>query len=244
MTTNSVSRAAEITAVLRDEILRGQYRPGERLPSERDLAGRFIANRGAVREALKKLEQLGIAAIHPGGVRVVPIEDSTLEVLGHILDLEDLPNAVLVDQLFAVIGALIAMSARTAIEKANDEQLDFARQIVAKIRTSKDVVSRQASWRELGDHFNEINQNLVLRLIGNGLKTQFMGRMEGIGVHARLDEETTLKITNELDAAIAARDAVGAAAAAQKHFNLVRERILEALQSLSDTSTHQAGQNS
>ncbi|HJN50562.1 MAG: GntR family transcriptional regulator [Pseudomonadales bacterium] len=243
MTINNVSRAAEITGVLRDEILRGQYRSGERLPSERDLAARFLANRGAVREALKKLEQLGIAAIHPGGVRVVPIEDSTLEVLGHILDLEELPNAVLVDQLFTVIGALIAMSARTAIETADDSQLDAARDIVARIRAAKDAVSRQASWHELGDYFNQINKNLVLRLIGNGLKTQFMGRMEGIGVEVQLDDATTLKIVNELDAAIAARDAGGVASAAQQHFNLVREKFLEALQSLADTSTHKVGNN-
>lgn len=242
MTINNVSRAAEIAGVLRDEILRGQYRPGERLPSERDLAGRFHANRGAVREALKKLEQLGIAAIHPGGVRVVPIEDSTLEVLGHLLDLQDLPNPVLVDQLFAVIGALIAMSARTAIETADDSQLESAREIVGRIRASKDAVSRQACWRELGNYFNQINGNLVLRLIGNGLKTQFMSRMEGIGLQVQLDEETTSRIINELDAAIVARDAVGVASATQQHFNLVREKVLDALQSLADVSTRKVGQ--
>jgi GntR family transcriptional repressor for pyruvate dehydrogenase complex len=46
------SRADEIARALRDEILRGGYRPGERLPSERDLAARMGANRSSVREAL------------------------------------------------------------------------------------------------------------------------------------------------------------------------------------------------
>ena len=49
------SRASDIADLLRDEILLGQYRPGERLPSERDLAARFQVNRGAVREAIKTL---------------------------------------------------------------------------------------------------------------------------------------------------------------------------------------------
>ena len=62
-----VSRTEEIAAVLKREILMGQYRPGERLPSERDLSKRFETSRGTVREALKKLEQLGIASIQLGG---------------------------------------------------------------------------------------------------------------------------------------------------------------------------------
>ena len=63
------SRTQQIAAELRDEILRGGYRPGDRLPSERDLSQRFEVHRGAVREALKKLEQLGVAVILPGGAK-------------------------------------------------------------------------------------------------------------------------------------------------------------------------------
>ena len=85
MTNNSKSIVECVTATLRDEILRGQYRPGERLPSERDLASRFEANRGAIREVLKKLEELGIASINPGGVRVVPIEEASLSILRPLL---------------------------------------------------------------------------------------------------------------------------------------------------------------
>jgi DNA-binding FadR family transcriptional regulator len=66
---------------LRDEILRGRFRAGERLPSERDLAERFGVHRGAVREALKKLEQLGVAEIRPGGARVLPLTEASLDVV-------------------------------------------------------------------------------------------------------------------------------------------------------------------
>ena len=66
----SQSKAEEITDILREEILRGQYRAGERLPSERDLSARFEANRGAVREAVKKLEQLGIVDVKPAAVNL------------------------------------------------------------------------------------------------------------------------------------------------------------------------------
>ena len=51
----TMSKHEEIADSLTRDILTGQYRVGERLPSERDLSSRFEANRGAVREAMKKL---------------------------------------------------------------------------------------------------------------------------------------------------------------------------------------------
>ena len=48
------SQDSTIAAELRDAILRGQYRCGERLPSERDLAQRFGVHRSTVREAFSK----------------------------------------------------------------------------------------------------------------------------------------------------------------------------------------------
>lgn len=69
MTTAPASRHDAIADALRSEILRGTYAPGDRLPAERDLAARLGANRGAVREALRKLEQQGLVVIRRGGAR-------------------------------------------------------------------------------------------------------------------------------------------------------------------------------
>lgn len=230
MTINNLSRAEEISATLRLEILRGQYRPGERLPSERELASRFEANRGAVREALKKLEQLGIAAIHPGGVRVVPIEEATLEVLGHVLMINDTPDPVLVDQMLEVGGSLNAMSFRTAIEKASDNQLLHMREIIGRILSNDSSEARKRELgQELGDYLLEVNGNLVLRLIGNGLRTQFMGHMEGLKDQIEVEEEQRTILLKKLDAAIACRDSEGAARAAREHFRLIQEKIFRLL---------------
>ena len=69
-----MTQDSRVAAALRDDILRGQYRCGERLPSERDLAQRFGVHRSTVREAFKRLAQLGVARIAPGGARVAPID--------------------------------------------------------------------------------------------------------------------------------------------------------------------------
>ncbi|MEO1294042.1 MAG: FadR/GntR family transcriptional regulator [Pseudomonadota bacterium] len=48
-------------------IVQGVLRPGERLPSERDLAETMDVSRPTVRDALKALEDRGLVTIRPGG---------------------------------------------------------------------------------------------------------------------------------------------------------------------------------
>ncbi|WP_433385276.1 FadR/GntR family transcriptional regulator [Micromonospora sp. KLBMP9576] len=52
---------------IRDAVVDGRYRPGEALPGERELAATFGVNRHAVREALRRLQQLGLVRISQGG---------------------------------------------------------------------------------------------------------------------------------------------------------------------------------
>jgi DNA-binding FadR family transcriptional regulator len=52
---------------LRDAVVAGAYRPGDALPGERELAAAFAVNRHAVREALRRLQQLGLVRVAQGG---------------------------------------------------------------------------------------------------------------------------------------------------------------------------------
>ena len=117
----SVPLSEQISAELRDEILRGRYRPGERLPSERDLAQRFEVHRGAVREALKKLEQLGLAKIEAGGARVNPLEEASLDVVRHMLTLSDSPDPRVVYEVFEATSGVMALGVRLCLERASAE---------------------------------------------------------------------------------------------------------------------------
>lgn len=62
---------------LRDEIVSGRMEPGSALPAERALCEMLNVNRGAVREALKKLEQARLVAIqHGGATRVLDFRET------------------------------------------------------------------------------------------------------------------------------------------------------------------------
>ena len=228
---NTTSKADEIVAVLRTEILTGQYRAGERLPSERDLAARFCANRGAIREAIKKLEQLGIAAVMPGGIRIVPVEEATLEVLGHLIDLDELARPDLIGQIFDVLGAMWSLSARSAVSAASDDDIDEMYRIVQNLIGSiGEQEENQRHLMELNDCCIAIHQNLVLRLVGNGLRTQFVDRLMNLDLQPSIDLDAMRLELGYLSEAILARNPNKVADAIIHYFQIVRDGILNPIE--------------
>jgi len=81
--------AEEIAEQLRSLILNGQYPPGSKLPPERELSKRLRVNRASLREALKKLEHLGLVRIRQGdGTRVQDfMQTGGIELVQHLLPL-------------------------------------------------------------------------------------------------------------------------------------------------------------
>jgi len=222
------SKAEEIIAVLRSEILRGQYRPGERLPSERDLAARFESNRGAIREAIKKLEQLGIVAVAPGGVRVLPVEEATLEVLGYLLELGEIQKPELIGQVLDVLAVMTSLSARSAVVEASDENITDMVQLVDQlVQTIGDKERHTEIWIQFSHKMMSIHRNLVLRLVGNGLRTQFLSSTMNLGFEPDIDISAVKQQLIRLRDSIKSRDEVNVRDAVIQHFQIIKIGLLE-----------------
>jgi len=56
----------EIVKIIQKQIMEGEMAPGDKLPTERELAETFDVNRATVREALRKLENLDLVEIRHG----------------------------------------------------------------------------------------------------------------------------------------------------------------------------------
>lgn len=223
-----ISRVDEILSVLRTEILSGQYRVRERLPSERDLAARFGVNRGAVREVIKKLEQLGIIEVTPGGVRVLPVEEATLDVLGYLLELDEIAKPELIGQMLDVLGAMTALSIRTAMTRATVAELAEIADAIACLVVSMDAgdgEQHHLNWRAVNEKLIDIHQNLVLRLVGNGIRTQFIGHIQ----RASFEHEVALSgIRNalvEFEASVRGGDIEAAEQAVIQHFQHMKNAV-------------------
>jgi len=227
----SASRSAAITAELRDEILRGRYRSGERLPSERDLAERFGVHRGAVREALKRLEQLGLADIRPGGARVMPIEEASLDIVEHLLDLQDPPDPVMVNQVLEVMSALFTMAARLAAERADDEQRAKILELIERLASQEfsDFHEHFRLVQQLGDRFVEAADNLVLRIVRGGLKTNFFEKIQSKMPHDPPSLAMRAPHFRRIASAIEARDGAAASEAVLELTRMAQRHALETL---------------
>jgi len=224
------SLAGTIAEELRDEILRGRYRAGERLPSERDLATRMEANRSSVREALKTLEQLRLIEIRPGGgARVTPVEEASLDVLEHLLVVDGAPDPVLAAQCLDVLELLTTGAVRFAVERGSDRELARARQLL------RIMSARRTTNEGYLDAFNELiglihtaSQNLVLQLVRNGIRSLFERRPELSQL--RPPRAQLEAISQMLEVALAERDAAAAQEGARRLVRANRERLLKALE--------------
>lgn len=105
-TTPGPSLVARLTAELRRIIERGDYKPGDRLPSEAEITRQFGVSRTVVREAVAALRADGLVQPRQGsGVYVVEREDPapfaiaplTASRLGPMMELLELRTAVEVE---------------------------------------------------------------------------------------------------------------------------------------------------
>jgi GntR family transcriptional regulator, transcriptional repressor for pyruvate dehydrogenase complex len=161
---------------LRQEILSGAYRPGERLPPQRALAAELQVNMASVREALGRLEQLRLVETrHGDGTRVLDWRRSGgLEalVLGAGVD------ETLVRDLFQARRLLLVEAARLAAERRTDEQAASLLALAEAVAIADgDAAALLADWSFMAT-LVEAAGNLVFQLILNSVRELYLPHAE------------------------------------------------------------------
>jgi GntR family transcriptional repressor for pyruvate dehydrogenase complex len=161
-------------------IFGGALAPGDRLPAERDLAVQLGVNRNAVREALQRLLQLRLVAIHPGGsTRVLDFRQSGgLDLLVSLLFAPDgelrLEAARSLIELRTALGPDIARRAAGRGGPARAEELTAALGRLTELPVD-DVVARQRASLGLWRVLVAASDNLAYRLAFNTMEQAWAG---------------------------------------------------------------------
>ncbi|WP_234383245.1 FadR/GntR family transcriptional regulator [Streptomyces dysideae] len=116
-----------IVEQIEDALLRGELRPGQRLPSERELVAQFGASRSTIREALRVLENDGVVRSRPGdkqGPELLPFSTAALaRQMTRLVRFEQITIAELISSrmIFDSAAARLAAVLHTADELAEME---------------------------------------------------------------------------------------------------------------------------
>ncbi|GAA5444638.1 putative D-xylose utilization operon transcriptional repressor [Microbulbifer sp. NBRC 101763] len=127
------SLAERLFLTLRGEIVEGRIAAGSKI-SEPELARRFNASRGSLREALMRLESLGLLERRVNvGARVVELSERGLL------------------ELYEVREALEGMACRLAAEQRSDEDLVALRRMLAGHEQQEELQAGKAYFQPEGD---------------------------------------------------------------------------------------------
>jgi GntR family transcriptional regulator, transcriptional repressor for pyruvate dehydrogenase complex len=161
---------------LREAIMSGRYRPGDRLPSQRALAADLGVNMASVREALGRLEQLRLLEVrHGSATRVLDWRRSGgLESLA----LEHGAGEPLLDDLFEARRLLLVESARLAAGRRSEQQAAALRELAQVAADAADSQTALfADWAFMAA-LVEAAGNLVFQLIMNSVRELYLPRVE------------------------------------------------------------------
>jgi len=193
---------------LREAILAGVYRPGERLPTQRALAADLEVNIATVREALKRLEQLRLVEIrHGDATRVLDWRRSGgLEAL----ILQGSGEQAIVSDLMEARRLLLVEAAWLAAERRSDEQAKTLLELAAAVGKARDQqASLLADWAFMAA-LVEAGGNLVFQLIMNSVRELYLPRAEAFRMLVS-DMDLAAPLYERIASCIEGRDATGAA---------------------------------
>jgi GntR family transcriptional repressor for pyruvate dehydrogenase complex len=223
------SLSESLADTLRKSILAGEYRPGDRLPPERQLAGQRGVGRGTVREAFRKLEQLGLVDIrHGGGVTVRSLDQASLDLVRHLIVADGRPDRHVIEQTIEVAEALVGATARLALERGSPADLEGARERLAAMRCPDlDDVGYFVAEQEFMRRLEAASGNFVLCLLRNALSALLtLPQREQLGGALRPPAELLDSIAKQIDVAIEAREARGVEEGLLRLLAHRRQRIL------------------
>src|SRR3954470_23186258 len=172
--------AERVFGRLVEDVLSGRYETGEKLPTQRTLAAELEVNMAPVREAVKRLEQLGLVDVRQGdGMRVTDWRASGgLDVIAHVLFAAGGLDRGTLAHLMEARRLMLSESARLAADRRSDDQARRLLALADRIAETRDPAVAQAIDFAFFAELVEAAGNVVLMLVTNSIRRVYFERAE------------------------------------------------------------------
>jgi GntR family transcriptional repressor for pyruvate dehydrogenase complex len=114
----------QVFRTLLEALLEGRYAPGEKLPTQRALAADLGVTMSSLREALKRLEQMGLVDVRHGDA--MRVRDwrahGGLDVIGHLVLRAGVVEPGVLGDVLEARGLMLRELARLAADRRDDAQ--------------------------------------------------------------------------------------------------------------------------
>jgi GntR family transcriptional repressor for pyruvate dehydrogenase complex len=219
------SLSNELADRVQELIRTGDFRPGDRLPSIADMARRFGVGHPPLREALKKLETLGIVSIrHGSGVYVGRNNDSLL--ISNPAFSGSISKKLLIDLIDARESIELA-AVRLAAEHATPENFRQMKLLLQQAAGSfEDDVALNAINMSFHNEIATASGNVVLSQLLSALISIFQDEQRVILAIYGFREKDLAEHVSIFEALLA-RDAELAEQRMRHHVSEVREVLLQ-----------------
>ncbi|MER6346319.1 FadR/GntR family transcriptional regulator [Streptomyces sp. NPDC001595] len=213
---------------IKEMITEGRLEPGQRLPTERDLAARLGISRSSMREAIRALTVLGVLeARHGSGIYVTRLEaGDLLETFGVVADLSRGERLV---ELLEVRRVLESTATALAAARITPDQLaEVERQLTAMNATDdpERILAHDLAFHRA---IAEAAGNESMAAILEGLSSRTFRARVWRGYQEEGAFDRTRREHAAIHRALAARDPEAARAAAATHVGEVEQWLRERL---------------
>lgn len=184
-----MTKAVQLAAVRRQSLSESVYQQlklkivsheiaaGDALPSERTLTEMLGVNRGAVREAIKRLQQAGLIAVRQGGNHVVLDyrEEGGLDLLAALLvDRQGNINPTVARSIMSLRASLAPDVAAAAAEKGGAKLADQLDAVLEKMKlAARDVPQLQELALQFWSLLVNAGGNIAFRLAFNSMSKTY-----------------------------------------------------------------------
>jgi GntR family transcriptional repressor for pyruvate dehydrogenase complex len=167
----------EAIVKIKEMLLSGQLRPGDRLPPEKELSEDLGLSRNSLREAVKALELIRVLDVRRGdGTYVTSLEPGLLlEAMSFVVDLHQDASIL---ELFEVRRVLEPAAAAAATLRASPDDLEQLQLLLHEVGPNTSV-------EELVSHDLKFH-GLISELSGNAYMSSLLESLSGRTLRARI----------------------------------------------------------